>query len=57
MAVHTHVDYEHAHIAAQCLPPLRKAGYKGVWGCEHHTGENEYVKVDHQLAEIRLAKV
>ena len=57
MAAHTHVCYEHAHVATQCLPPLRQAGYTGIWGLEHHTGTNEYIKVQRQLAEIRLAEV
>lgn len=57
IAAHTHVDYEHAHVAETCLPPLREAGYKGVWGLEHHTSVDEYKKVARQLAEIRLANV
>ena len=57
MAVHTHVNYEHAHRAETYLPLMREAGYQGLWGLEHHSGEDEYKKVARQLAEIRLANV
>lgn len=57
IAVHSHVSHEYAHRADACLPPLRAAGYRGIWGLEHHTGQDEYRKVARQLAEIQLACV
>lgn len=55
MAAHTHVSYERAAGAHEFLPRLRAAGYEGVWGLEHHTGSEEYKKVEIQLGNIRLA--
>lgn len=56
MAVHTHVDYTQSPRAVELLPPMRAAGYQGVWGVEHHTEVDEYRKVALQLAQVRLAK-
>jgi sugar phosphate isomerase/epimerase len=53
-AFHTHIDWR---ITTTCLSEkmsmLRDAGYKGYWGIEHHTGENEYSEVDVQVAMVR----
>jgi hypothetical protein len=52
--VHTHVD---SRIIGACLEEkmriLLDAGYKGYWGCEFHTGKNEYAEVAWQLAMVR----
>jgi hypothetical protein len=29
------------------------AGYQGYWGIEHHSGKNEYVEVESQVAEVK----
>jgi len=55
MAAHSHVSYEYAQRASEILPALRAAGYKGVWGLEHHSACDEYKKVEVQLGLIRLA--
>lgn len=51
---HTHIDWR---IATTCLEAkmdvLRKAGYAGYWGVEHHTGRDEYSEVAVQLAVVR----
>jgi len=56
MAAHTHVSYDYALQSAEVLPKLREAGYTGVWGLEHHSGVDEYRKVEVHLGLIRLAK-
>jgi sugar phosphate isomerase/epimerase len=57
-AVHTHLD---ARITRTCLQErvkiLADAGYQGYWGVEHHSGQNEYVEVAWQLAEVQRALV
>ena len=55
MAVHTHIQYEYADRAAERLPLMRAAGYKGKWSVEHHSGAQEYKKVEIQLGKVRLA--
>ena len=55
MAVHSHVSYDYAREAVELLPQLREAGYKGVWGLEHHSGVDEYTKVEVHLGLLRLA--
>lgn len=53
-AAHTHVD---ANVTRTCLDEKMKlmldAGYKGCWGVEHHTAQNEYAEVACQLAAVR----
>ena len=56
IAAHTHVSYEVSERSCDLLPKVREAGYKGMWGCEHHTEVDEYRKVALQLGRIRLAK-
>lgn len=57
-AAHTHLD---ARITRTCLQErvqiLAEAGYQGYWGVEHHSGQNEYVEVAWQLAEVLRALV
>ena len=55
MAVYTHVAYELALRAEEVLPPLREAGYKGVFGVEHHKEINEYHGVSAQLGRVMYA--
>ena len=55
MAVHTHVNYEHAHRAETYLPLMREAGYQGCGGWSI-TPADEY-KGGRQLAGPRLAGV
>jgi sugar phosphate isomerase/epimerase len=55
MAAHTHVSFECAQKAVEFLPKVRAAGYLGAWGLEHHSGSDEYLKVEVQLGLIRLA--
>ena len=56
LGFHTHIDFDHSPRACEILPAMRAAGYPGVWGVEHHTEEDEYIKVALQLAQVRLAK-
>ncbi len=59
-AVHTHVD---ARITRTRLEPairlFLEGGYKGYWGVEHHSGQNEYAEVEYQIAEVKrvLSKI
>ena len=55
IAVHTHIDYEHALNAHEVLPALKNAGYKGVWGVEHHKNVSVYNGVAAHLAMIAYA--
>ncbi|GGF98116.1 sugar phosphate isomerase/epimerase family protein [Paenibacillus abyssi] len=50
----------HTHFAAWVLPRYEEkinhlidAGYKGHFSVEHHSGKNEYVEAEWQLANIR----
>lgn len=52
-AFHTHIMYEVCREAEEQLPPIVKAGYKGVWSVESHKSTNEYNNVAFQLAEAR----
>jgi sugar phosphate isomerase/epimerase len=55
-AVHTHVDADiTAHRLNEGLTTLLDAGYQGCWGVEHHSGTDEYTKVEWQLASVRRA--
>jgi hypothetical protein len=53
-AMHTHISWD---IAETCLEEslgmLRKTGYSGAWGVEHHSGEHEYARTAIQLAKVR----
>ncbi len=53
-AMHTHISWDIAMGDLEAnMNVLRKAGYKGYWGVEHHTGKNEYSEVSVQLARVR----
>ncbi|WP_284285332.1 hypothetical protein [Alicyclobacillus fastidiosus] len=50
----------HTHLAAWVEPRyedklkiLADTGYSGYLGVEHHSGENEYIQVEWQLASLR----
>jgi sugar phosphate isomerase/epimerase len=55
-AMHTHID---AKTTDERLPEmvqtLHDAGYRGYWGVEHHSAQNEYREVEYQLAAVRRA--
>jgi hypothetical protein len=51
MAVHTHVDYEHAMAIADWLPNFLKT-YKGKLGIEHHKEIFEYQAVEAHLGAV-----
>lgn len=55
LAVHTHVSYEMAMRADEVLPPLRAAGYKGVFSCEFHRGVHAYEGVAAHVGLMRYA--
>jgi len=55
MAVHTHVDYEHAFTAETWLPELLDAGYRGVLSVEHHKEISEYQGTQAQLGALQYA--
>jgi len=55
MAVHTHIDYEHAQTAASWLPHILGAGYKGALSVEHHKEVVEYQGVQAQLGALEYA--
>jgi len=52
--MHTHIAWHvtEGPLAAK-LDLLRKAGYQGAFGIEHHTGENEYTEVAVQVDRVR----
>ena len=52
MAVHTHVDYEHALNVDAWLGDILKTGYSGVLGIEHHKGISEYRGTQVQLDAV-----
>jgi sugar phosphate isomerase/epimerase len=53
-AMHTHISWEITENSlAESLGTLRAAGYRGCWGVEHHSGENEYGEVAIQVAKVR----
>lgn len=58
IAIHTHVDqntcYNRVDAALQILVD---AGYQGALGVEHHTGKNELVEVEAQIALVRRSLV
>lgn len=55
-AVHTHVDANVTRTRLEsAIRLLTDAGYRGYWGVEHHSGENEYAEVAWQLAAVRRA--
>ncbi|MGP4078774.1 sugar phosphate isomerase/epimerase family protein [Pseudalkalibacillus sp. R45] len=52
----------HTHMAAWTIPQcdekidiLFDSGYEGCLGVEHHSGANEYIEVEWQLATVRRA--
>ncbi len=52
--MHTHLAWQITEgPLADKMTLLRGAGYRGVWGVEHHTGENEYTEVATQVARVR----
>lgn len=55
LAFHSHVPYYIAETSAleAKMDALRQAGYRGYWGLEHYTGQNEYAEVAIQLAKVR----
>lgn len=55
MAVHTHVDYEHAMTAETWLPAVLGAGYGGALSVEHHKEIQEYRGTQAQLGMLQYA--
>jgi len=54
LAVHTHIDANTTfNRVDSALRILRKAGYSGCLGVEHHSAKNEYAEVAAQLAFVR----
>lgn len=54
--IHTHVDAKITHTRLEeKLTLLLDAGYKGYWGVEHHSAQNEYAQIAVQLALVRRA--
>ncbi len=55
---HTHVDAQTTDTRLnQVIETLVDAGYKGFWGVEHHSGQEEYKHVERQLAKLRLGLI
>ncbi|HIS47466.1 MAG TPA: sugar phosphate isomerase/epimerase [Candidatus Scybalocola faecigallinarum] len=52
-AIHMHFSQPYCERVDKVLKPIYDAGYKGVWGTEHHTGKNEYNEVAFQLAAMK----
>lgn len=53
-AAHTHVDARITRTRLEsAMRLLLDAGYKGCWGVEHHSAQNEYAEVAYQLSEVR----
>jgi len=55
MAVHTHIDYEHAMSADAWLAGFLNAGYKGALSVEHHKEVFEYQGVQAHLGALEYA--
>lgn len=53
-AMHTHIASWVVPTAEEKMKVLMDAGYDGYWGVEHHSGENEYNRVEWQLAAIKM---
>jgi len=52
--MHTHVDWRTSEGDLMgAMQMLCDAGYRGFWGVEHHTGQNEYTEVAIQVAKVR----
>ena len=52
-AMHTHFSWHVTHnCLEECMDLLRRTGFTGYWGVEHHSGKNEYVNVALQLAQV-----
>ena len=52
MAVHTHIDYEHALSADSWLASVLDTGYSGALSVEHHKEVSEYYGTGAQLAAL-----
>ena len=53
-AMHTHISWDIAHTCLEdSMGMLRKAGYQGYWGVEHHSGKNEYINTAIQLGRVQ----
>lgn len=53
-AMHTHISWDIAiNSLEKSLTMLRDSGYKGYYSIEHHSGKNEYTKVEVQVALVR----
>jgi len=56
LAIHTHIDARTTYTRIDAaLRILREAGYRGCLGVEHHSGKNELVEAEAQLALVRRA--
>ena len=55
MAVHTHIDYEHATSTENWLPGVLASGYAGALSIEHHKEITEYRGVQAQLGAFLYA--
>jgi sugar phosphate isomerase/epimerase len=54
IAIHTHVDQKTCYSRVDsALKILIDAGYQGALGVEHHSGKNELVEVEAQIALVR----
>lgn len=52
-ATHIAWNVTEGGILAERMGFLRDAGYQGYYTVEHHSGQNEYARVDVQLAKVR----
>lgn len=53
-AMHTHVSWDICENNLDpCMSMLRKLGYDGYWGVEHHSGKNEYAETAVQVDRVR----
>lgn len=52
-AIHMHFSAPYCARAEKIIKPIYEAGYRGVWGTEHHSAKNEYYEVEWQLAAMK----
>jgi sugar phosphate isomerase/epimerase len=55
-AMHTHMSWDicEGHLEAS-MDRLRRTGYQGCWGVEHHSGKKEYTEVAIMIQRARSA--
>jgi len=54
-AMHTHFSWGCCEKNLEpCMTMLKKLGYDGYWGVEHHSAKDEYARTEVQVAKVRV---